>query len=99
MFHFDYLTKGTCSKLISLDLDGDKVRNIKFIGGCDGNLKTIPVLLEGWSVDMIAVKLSGITCGRRGTSCSDQLSKAVVAALAASKDPNYKSPLEEDDDD
>ena len=99
MFHFDYLTQGTCSKLISLDLDGNIVHSIKFMGGCDGNLKTIPVLLEGWSVDQIEAKLAGITCGRRGTSCSDQLAKAVRAAAAAAEDPNYKSPLEEDDDD
>lgn len=99
MFHFDYLTEGTCSKIISLDLDNDKVRNIHFIGGCDGNLKTIPIILEGWSVDQIEEKLSGIQCGRRGTSCADQLSKAVRAAMIASTDPNYKSPLEEEDDD
>lgn len=99
MFHFDYLTEKTCSKVISLDLDGDKVKNIHFLGGCDGNLKTIPVLLEGWSVDQIEEKLSGIQCGRRGTSCADQLAKAVRAAKLASEDPNYKSPLEEDEDD
>ncbi len=98
MFHFDYLTENTCSKVISLDLDGDIVRNISFMGGCDGNLKTIPVLLEGWSVDRIEETLSGIVCGRRGTSCSDQLAKAVRAAKIASEDPNYKSPLDEDDD-
>ena len=99
MFHFDYLPEKTCSKVISLDLDGDIVRNIKFMGGCDGNLKTIPVLLEGWTVDQIAEKLTGIQCGRRGTSCSDQLAKAVLAAREAAADPNYKSPLDEDDDD
>ena len=98
MFHFDYLTEGTCSKLISLDLDGDLVRNIQFMGGCDGNLKTIPILLDGWSVDQIEEKLTGIVCGRRGTSCSDQLAKAVRAAKLASEDPNYKSPLEQDDE-
>ena len=99
MFHFDYLPENTCSKLISLDLDGDILRNIHFVGGCDGNLKTIPVLLEGWSVDQIEWKLTGILCGRRGTSCSDQLAKAVRAAYVASNDPNYRSPLEEADDD
>lgn len=99
MFHYDYLTESTCSKVISLDLDGDTVKNIKFLGGCDGNLKTIPVLLEGWSVDQIAEKLTGIQCGRRGTSCADQLAKAVLAARKAAADPNYKSPLEEDEDD
>ena len=69
------------------------------MGGCDENLKAIPVLLEGWRVDQIEEKLTGVTCGRRGTSCSDQLAKAVRAAFTASKDPNYRSPLEEDDDD
>lgn len=98
MFHFDYLTENTCSKIISFDLDGDVVRNISFMGGCDGNLKTIPLLLDGWSVDQIENKLSGIQCGRRGTSCSDQLAKAVRAGLNASMDPDYRSPLEEDDD-
>ena len=68
------------------------------MGGCDGNLKAIPLLLEGWTVDQIAEKLSGVTCGVRKTSCADLLSKAVRAGLLASKDPNYKSPLEEDED-
>ena len=99
MFHFDYITEGTCSKLISLDLDGDVVHNISFMGGCNGNLKTIPLLLDGWTVDQIEEKLKGIVCGRRQTSCSDQLAKAVRAGLIASKDPNYRSPLEEDEDD
>lgn len=52
------------------------------MGGCDENLKAIPVLLEGWSVDQIEEKLTGVTCGRRGTPCSDQLAKAVRAAFA-----------------
>lgn len=98
MFHFDYLTENTCSKLISMDIDGDVVRNINFVGGCNGNLKAIPVLLDGWTVDQIEEKLTGITCGMRPTSCGDQLAKAVRAGLNASKDPNYKSPLEEDDE-
>ncbi len=98
MFHFDYLTENTCSKVISFNLDGEIVKNIHFLSGCDGNLKTIPLLLDGWTVDQIESKLSGIQCGRRGTSCSDQLAKAVRAGLIASKDPNYKSPLEEDID-
>lgn len=98
MFHFDYLTEGTCSKVISMDIDGDVVKNIEFLGGCAGNLKTISLLLEGGTVDQIEGKLSGITCGRRPTSCSDQLAKAVRAGYIASMDPNYKSPLEEDED-
>lgn len=99
MFHFDYLTEGTCSKVISLDLEGDVVRNISFMGGCDGNLKAIPILVDGWTVDQIEAKLSGVLCGRRGTSCSDQLAKAVRAGYLASQDPNYKSPLDAIDED
>lgn len=96
MFHFDYLTENTCSQLISLDLDGDVVHNVTFTGGCNGNLKTVSMLVEGWTVDAINEKLSGIICGRRPTSCSDQFAKAVVAALAASKDPNYVPMADED---
>lgn len=95
MFHFDYLTESTCSKVISFDLKGDIVHNISFMGGCDGNLKTVPKLLDGWTVAQIEEKLTGIVCGRRGTSCSDQLAKAVRAGFIASQDPNYKSPFEE----
>lgn len=53
MFHFDYLTQNTCSQVISMDIDGNVVRNIVFMGGCNGNLKAIPILLEGWMVDQI----------------------------------------------
>lgn len=73
MFHYDYMTENTCSKVISLDLDGDVVHNISFMGGCNGNLKTTSMLLEGWTVDEIEAKLKGIICGMRPTSCSDQL--------------------------
>lgn len=60
----------TCSKVISMDIDGDIVKNIKFFGGCNGNLQTIPLLLEEWTVDQIEDKLSGIMCGRRGSSAA-----------------------------
>ena len=83
MFHYDYLTEGTCSQAISMDLDGDVVRNIQFYGGCDGNLKAISRLVDGWTVDQIADKLTGVTCGRKRTSCSDQLAKAVRCAYEA----------------
>lgn len=80
MYHYDYLTEGTCSKLISMDLEGNVVRNISFMGGCDGNLKAIPILVDGWTVEAIEEKLTGIKCGRRMTSCADQLAKAVRRA-------------------
>lgn len=83
MYHYDYRTENTCSQLISLDLDGDIVKNISFMGGCNGNLKAIPLLVDGWTVAQIEEKLSGITCGRRPTSCADQLAKAVRRAYEA----------------
>ncbi len=83
--HYDYKTENTCSQVISLDIDGDIVRNVSFMGGCNGNLKAIPVLIDGWTVEQIESKLSGITCGRRPTSCGDQLAKAVRAAYEAQK--------------
>ena len=83
MFHYDYVTENTCSQLISMDLDGDVVHNISFMGGCNGNLKAIPILVDGWTVGQIEEKLSGILCGRRPTSCADQLARAVRAAYEA----------------
>lgn len=83
MYHYDYLTENTCSTLISLDLDENKVHNISFMGGCNGNLKAIPILLEGCTVEEIESKLSGVQCGKRGTSCADQLAKAVRRAYEA----------------
>ena len=83
MLHYDYMTKGTCSQVISLDIDGDTVSNVKFLGGCNGNLKAIPILVEGMTVDEIESRLKGITCGHRPTSCPDQLAKAVREAYNA----------------
>ena len=83
MFHYDCVTENTCSQLISMDLDGDVVHNIHFEVGCNGNLKAIPILVDGWTVGQIEEKLSGILCGRRPTSCADQLARAVRAAYEA----------------
>jgi uncharacterized protein (TIGR03905 family) len=96
MFHYDYLTANTCSNVISLDLDGNVVHNIQFMGGCNGNLKAISLLLEGKTVEEIENKLTGVLCGKRPTSCSDQLAKAVRAAYNASTDPDYKPEDEEE---
>ena len=65
MFHYDYKTENTCSQSISLDLDGNVVHNVSFMGGYNGNLKAIPILIEGWTVEQIEEKLTGILCGRR----------------------------------
>ena len=77
---YTYKTKGTCSTAITLDIEGDTVRNVKFTGGCNGNLKAIAKLVEGMTVDQIEQTLAGNTCGPRPTSCADQLAKAVREA-------------------
>ena len=84
MRHYQYGTQGTCSALIDLDLDGSTVHNVVFTGGCPGNLKAIPILVEGMSVEEIEAKLKGVTCGYKNTSCADQLARA--ARLAYEKD-------------
>lgn len=81
MKKFTYHTKGTCSSQIELELDGNVVHNVKFTGGCDGNLKAIPKLVEGMTVEEIESRISGIHCGFKNTSCGDQLAKACRAAL------------------
>ncbi len=84
MFHYEYYPRGTCSIKIDLDLDGNKVHNIRFTGGCNGNLKAVSKLVEGMTVDEIEDKLLGNTCGSRPTSCADQLARAVRAAYEES---------------
>lgn len=81
MKKFVYRTKGTCSSQIELELDGNIVHNVKFTGGCDGNLKAIPQLVEGMTVEEIEKRIRGIRCGFKNTSCGDQLAIACRAAL------------------
>ena len=81
---YSYNTTGTCSQRIDFSMDEEhRVTNISFLGGCNGNLKAISKLVDGWTAEDIADKLLGNTCGPRPTSCADQLSKAVL--LAAKK--------------
>ena len=77
---YTYNTQGTCSRKIEFDINGDKITNIVFEGGCNGNLKAIAKILDGWTVDQIESKVLGNTCGFRQTSCADQLAKAVREA-------------------
>ena len=80
-----YTTHDTCSQSIKFDIDGDIIRNVEFTGGCNGNLKAIPILIDGWTVGQIEAKCKGITCGRRPTSCADQLAHAVREAYEKQK--------------
>lgn len=75
-----YKTKDTCATMITFDKAEDgTITNISFNGGCNGNLKAISKLLEGKKAEEINALLAGNTCGRRPTSCADQLAKAVMA--------------------
>ena len=82
---YTYETKNTCSTIIKFTLNGNIVTNVEFVGGCPGNLQAIPKLVDGMTVEEIEKKISGIICGRRGTSCADQLAKAVRQAYEESK--------------
>lgn len=77
---YEYKTQGVCSRKIYFELDGNIVKSVKFEGGCNGNLKGISSLVEGMTVEQVAEKLSGTTCGFKSTSCPDQLAKAVLKA-------------------
>ncbi|MBE7093049.1 MAG: TIGR03905 family TSCPD domain-containing protein [Clostridiales bacterium] len=82
---YSYKTNGTCASVITFDIEGDIIKNVKFTGGCNGNLKAISALVEGMKVSEIEDKLKGITCGWKNTSCSDQLTKAVRKAYEENK--------------
>ena len=83
LMRYTYKTEKTCSTEISLDISGDVVTGVSFVGGCHGNLQAVPRLVEGLTVSQITEKLKGIDCRGRGTSCADQLVCAVNAAYEA----------------
>ena len=83
--HYKYTCSGTCSQFIEFDINDNIITNIKFWGGCNGNLKAISKLVDGWSVEKIEQYLKGNTCGFRVTSCADQLAKGVREAYEISK--------------
>lgn len=74
---YTYRTKGTCSRSIRFDVEDGKVKNVRFEGGCSGNLQGIGKLVEGMSVEEVIEKLGGIRCGFKSTSCPDQLANAL----------------------
>ncbi|MFA6506571.1 MAG: TIGR03905 family TSCPD domain-containing protein [Treponemataceae bacterium] len=78
---FEYYPTGTCAKKITFTIEGNTLTKLHFYRGCDGNLKTLSRLLEGMPAEEIVEKLKGIQCGTKGTSCADQLSKAIQAAM------------------
>ncbi|MEN6316410.1 MAG: TIGR03905 family TSCPD domain-containing protein [Clostridiaceae bacterium] len=75
---YTYKTKGTCSKEIDISIEDGILTHVSFMSGCNGNLQGICRLVEGMPVDTVIEKLSGINCGSKGTSCPDQLTKALM---------------------
>lgn len=76
-----YTPAGVCARTISVELEGDVVKEVSFVGGCDGNHKGLCALVKGMRAEEVKERLSGITCGFRSTSCPDQLAKAVCEAM------------------
>ena len=74
---YEYKTKGTCAQRLFFDVEEGKVKNVQFVGGCNGNLKGIAALVEGMDVADVISRVEGIRCGMKATSCPDQLAKAL----------------------
>ena len=79
---YKYKTKGVCASHIELALDGDVIKDVKFIGGCSGNTQGVSALVKGMKAEEAIDRLEGIRCGFKPTSCPDQLAKALKEALA-----------------
>ncbi len=80
---YTYTPRGVCSRRIQLQLEDGVIRSIQFLGGCNGNLQGVSALCVGRRVEEVIPLLRGIDCGGKGTSCPDQLSRALEEALAA----------------
>ncbi len=80
-----YQTQGTCSRYIEVELDGETIREVNFIGGCNGNTQGVAKLVQGQNAQHVIELLEGTDCGGRGTSCPDQLAKALRLALEQQK--------------
>ena len=79
---FEYHTEGTCARNIILEMDGDIIKNVQFIGGCNGNLQGISALVKGMKPEEAISRLKGIRCGFKPTSCPDQLAHALEEMIA-----------------
>ena len=80
---YTYKTRGVCSAKIIVDIEGDIIKSVRFVGGCNGNTKGIASLVQGMKVEDVIARCKGITCGMRPTSCPDQLANALIEAKAA----------------
>ena len=82
---FTFTPRGVCSRRIEITLEGETVKQVKFMGGCSGNTQGVAALMEGMNANEAITRLSGIRCGFKSTSCPDQLAQALTAALASEK--------------
>jgi len=80
---YNFITRGTCSKEVSFEIEDDIIKNVDFYGGCHGNLQAVAQLLEGMPVSFARERLKGIKCGDKPTSCADQLVHGLDQALAS----------------
>lgn len=85
---YEFRPNGVCSSKIVLEVDGDTVQKVQFVGGCSGNSQGIGVLVQGMKVDDVIGRLQGIRCGRRNTSCPDQLAQALLLYQTKNKEQN-----------
>lgn len=81
MKHYEYITKGVCSRKIDFDIENGILKNVRFVGGCNGNTQGICKLVEGMEAVEVANRLKGLNCNGRGTSCPDQLAIAISKAI------------------
>ncbi|MBQ2284478.1 MAG: TIGR03905 family TSCPD domain-containing protein [Clostridia bacterium] len=81
MKHYEYITKGVCSRKIDFDIEDGILKNVTFMGGCNGNTQGICKLVEGMDAKEVVNRLKGLNCNGRGTSCPDQLAIAITKAI------------------
>lgn len=80
---YTFSPRGVCANSLSFEIEDNKIKNVSFRGGCNGNLKGIATLVENMPVNQVISKLSGIKCGHKATSCPDQLAQAILQVLEA----------------
>lgn len=78
--HLTHICQGTCSRQIDIDIDGETILNVQFTGGCHGNTQGVAALVRGMRIDEVIARLDGIDCRGKGTSCPDQLARALKTA-------------------
>ena len=82
---FTFRPRSVCSQLMEIETEDGRVKSLKVMGGCDGNLKGIARLVEGMEVEEVIRRLEGLRCGRKSTSCPDQLAQALRLSLQQSE--------------